>query len=135
MPDKITAMRQNFSSGAIWEDSVGYSRTVKIGNIFEISGTVATDEHNTIVGAGDAYAQTMYILEKIEKVLHTAGATMKDVIRTRMFVTDISRWQEYGSAHGSWFKESKPCTTMVEVGRLIDAGYLIEIEATAVLQG
>ncbi|MBO9620644.1 MAG: RidA family protein [Niabella sp.] len=127
-------MRQNFSSGAVWEDIVGYSRAVKVGNVIEVSGTVATDEKNNIVGPGDAYAQTLYILEKIEKVLIDAGATMKDVVRTRMFVTDISRWQEYGKAHGDWFKKIKPCTSMIEVSRLIDAECLIEIEATAILQ-
>jgi enamine deaminase RidA (YjgF/YER057c/UK114 family) len=126
--------RVNYASGAKWEDIVGYSRAVKIGNIIEVTGTVAVDEHNELVGRGDAYEQTKYILQKIEKVLGQAGAQMKDVIRTRIYVTDISRWEEYGRAHGEFFGKIKPCTTMVEVKALISADYLVEIEASAVLQ-
>jgi enamine deaminase RidA (YjgF/YER057c/UK114 family) len=123
--------RKNFSSGAKWEDIVGYSRAVLIGNQLELSGTVATDE-NGVVGKGDPYAQTVFILQKIEGVLHKAGFTLQDVIRTRMFVTDISRWEEIGKAHGEFFREIKPVTSMLEVSALIDPDYLIEIEVTAV---
>jgi enamine deaminase RidA (YjgF/YER057c/UK114 family) len=126
--------RTNYSSGAKWEDIVGYSRAVRIGNIIEVTGTVAVDENSRLVGKSDAYAQTKFIIEKIEKVLQRAGATLKDVVRTRMFVTDISRWEEYGKAHGEFFKEIKPCTSMIEVKGLIAPEYLVEIEATAILQ-
>lgn len=129
----MSSNRTNYSSGAKWEDIVGYSRAVKIGNVVEITGTVAVDEHNQLIGEGDAYLQTKFILQKIESVLLQAGATLKDVVRTRMFVTDISQWEAYGKAHGEVFKDIKPCTTMVEVSRLISPEYLIEIEATAVL--
>ena len=126
--------RTNYSSGAKWEEIVGYSRAVKVGNIIEVTGTVAVDENNILVGDNDAYMQTKFIIEKIEKVLHRAGASLGDVIRTRMFVTDISRWQEYGKAHGEFFQNIKPCTSMIEVKGLISPEYLIEIEATAVIQ-
>ena len=125
--------RTNYSSGAKWEDIVGYSRAVKIGNIIEITGTVSVDENSMLVGKDDAYAQAKYIIEKIEKVLHRAGASLKDVVRTRMFVTDISRWEEYGKAHGEFFSAIKPCTSMIEVKGLIAPEFLIEIEATAIL--
>ncbi len=125
--------RINYSSGAKWEDIVGYSRAVKVGNIIEVTGTVAVDENSLMIGEGDAYAQTKYIIEKIEKVLLQAGASLKDVVRTRMFVTDISRWEEYGKAHGEFFATIKPCTSMIEVKGLIAPEYLIEIEATAIL--
>lgn len=125
--------RTNYSSGAKWEDIVGYSRAVRVGNIIEVTGTVAVDENNQLVGKEDAYAQTKFIIEKIEGVLKRAGSSLKDVVRTRMFVTDISRWEEYGKAHGEFFAEIKPCTTMVEVKGLIAPEYLIEIEATAII--
>ena len=125
--------RTNYSSGAKWEDIVGYSRAVKIGNVIEVTGTVAVDENGLLVGKDDAYAQTKFIIEKIEKILQRAGASLKDVVRTRMFVTDISRWEEYGKAHGEFFKNIKPCTSMIEVKGLIEPGYLIEIEATAII--
>lgn len=125
--------RINYSSGAKWETIVGYSRAVKVGNIIEVTGTVAADSNSQVVGAGDAYAQTRFILEKIETVLQQAGASLKDVVRTRIFVTDISRWEEYGRAHGEFFAEIRPCTTMVEVKGLIAPEYLVEIEATAML--
>lgn len=125
--------RINYSSGAKWEDIVGYSRAVRIGNIIEITGTVAVDDNTNLVGKDDAYAQTKFIIEKIEKVLKQAGAGLKDIVRTRMFVTDISRWEEYGKAHGEFFKDIKPCTSMIEVKGLIDSQYLIEIEATAII--
>jgi enamine deaminase RidA (YjgF/YER057c/UK114 family) len=126
--------RTNYSSGAKWEEIVGYSRAVKVGNMIEVTGTVAVDENNALVGNNDAYAQTKFIIEKIEKVLQRAGASLNDVVRTRMFVTDISRWEEYGKAHGEFFKDIRPCTSMIEVKGLIAPEYLIEIEATAVIQ-
>ncbi|HMH32232.1 MAG TPA: RidA family protein [Puia sp.] len=125
--------RKNFSSGAKWEEIVGYSRAVRIGNLIEVTGTVATDDQNQLVGKDNAYEQTKFIIGKIEKVLERAGGSLKDVIRTRMFVTDISRWEEYGKAHGEFFGSIRPCTSMIEVKGLIEPGYLIEIEATAVL--
>ena len=125
--------RTNYSSGATWEDIVGYSRAVKMGNIIEVTGTVAVDANNDVVGVNDAYLQTKFILQKIETVLQQAGASLSDVVRTRMFVTDISRWEDYGRAHGEVFRQIKPCTTMVEVSRLIAPEFLIEIEATAIL--
>jgi enamine deaminase RidA (YjgF/YER057c/UK114 family) len=126
--------RTNYSSGAKWEDIVGYSRAVKIGNTIEVTGTVAVDDNSNLVGGNDAYEQTKFIIQKIELVLQKAGASLKDVVRTRMFVTDISRWEEYGKAHGEFFKNIKPCTTMVEVSKLISPEYLIEIEATAIVE-
>lgn len=125
--------RINYSSGAKWEEIVGYSRAVKIGNLIEVTGTVAVDEHNNLIGENDPYLQTKFIIQKIETVLLQAGAGLQDVVRTRMFVTDISRWEEYGRAHGEAFAAIKPCTTMVEIARLITPEYLIEIEATAVI--
>jgi enamine deaminase RidA (YjgF/YER057c/UK114 family) len=125
--------RTNFSSGVVWEDLVGYSRAVRIGNQIEISGTVAADESGKAVGRDDAYQQTVYILQKIEKVLAEAGASLADVVRTRMFVTDISRFNEYGRAHGAFFSAIKPCTSMIEVKALVAPEYLIEIEATAIV--
>ena len=126
--------RTNYSSGATWEDIVGYSRAVKVGNVVEVTGTVSLDEDNNPAFIDDAYGQTKFILQKIEKILEKAGASMKDVVRTRMFVTDISRWQEYGKAHGEFFSKIKPCTSMIEVKGLISPEYLIEIEATAILE-
>jgi enamine deaminase RidA (YjgF/YER057c/UK114 family) len=125
--------RTNYSSGAKWEDIVGYSRAVKIGNVIEVTGTVAVDDNNHLAGGNSPYEQTRFILQKIEGVLQRAGASLKDVVRTRMFVTDISRWEEYGKAHGEFFKNIKPCTSMIEVKGLIASEYLIEIEATAII--
>lgn len=125
--------RTNFSSGAIWEDKVGYSRAVKVGNHIEVSGTVASDENGNVVGKGNPYKQTKFILHKIEKALQQAGASLEDVVRTRMFVTDISRFDEYGKAHGEVFANIKPCTSMLEVKGLVAPEYLIEIEVTAIL--
>jgi len=125
--------RINYSSGSKWEDIVGYSRAVKVGDLLEVAGTVASGPDGKVVGKGDAYVQTKFIYTKIEEVLKRAGASMKDVVRVRLFVTDISRWQEYGKAHSEFFKDIKPCTTMVEVNALIEPDYLTEIEATAVL--
>lgn len=125
--------RINFSSGAIWEDKVGYCRAVKVGNHIEISGTVASNEKGEVVGKNDAYQQTVFILQKIEKVLKEAGASLNNVVRTRMFVTDISRFDEYGKAHGEFFSSIRPCTSMIEVKGLVAPEYLIEIEATAII--
>ena len=126
--------RTNYASGAKWEDIVGYSRAVRMGNIIEVTGTVAVDEHNKLIGPNNPYEQTKFIIQKIEAILKKAGAGLEHVIRTRMFVTDIKRWEEYGKAHGEFFKSIRPCTTMVEVNALIAPEYLIEIEATAILQ-
>ena len=126
--------RTNYSSGAKWEDIVGYSRAVKIGNTIEVTGTVAVDDNSNLVGGDNAYEQTKFVIQKIETILQKAGASLKDVVRTRMFVTDISRWEEYGKAHGEFFKNIKPCTSMIEVKGLIAPEYLIEIEATAVIE-
>ena len=126
--------RTNYSSGAKWEDIVGYSRAVRVGDVIEVTGTVAVDQNGQPVGGTNAYEQTKFIIQKIEKVLQQAGASLNDVVRTRMFVTDISRWEEYGKAHGEFFSEIKPCTSMIEVKGLIDKEYLIEIEATAVIE-
>jgi enamine deaminase RidA (YjgF/YER057c/UK114 family) len=125
--------RTNYPSGSKWEDIIGYSRAVKIDNIIEVTGTVASDENGNTVGKNNPYEQTKYILQKIEKVLQQAGASLKDVIRTRLFVTEISKWEEYGRAHGECFAEIKPCTTMVEVNSLIGDEYLVEIEVTAII--
>ena len=125
--------RLNISSGAKWEDIVGYSRAVKIGNVIEVAGTTAVDEDGQVVGLNDPYEQTRFALAKIEKALAQAGATMQDVVRTRMFVTNISQWEEIGRAHGLYFKEIKPAATMVEVKSLISPELLVEIEVTAVI--
>lgn len=125
--------RINYSSGAVWEEIVGYSRAVRVGNVIEVTGTVAVDESNQPVGVGNAYEQTKFILGKIEKVLERAGGSLKDVVRTRLFVTDISKWQEFGRAHGEFFKDIRPCSSMIEVKGLIAPDYLIEIEATAIM--
>ena len=124
-------MRKNISSGAKWEDIVGYSRAVVMGNSIEISGTVAVDGDNNLVGKSDAYAQTKFILQKISDVLTEAGFNLNDVVRTRMFVTDITKWEEIGRAHGEVFKTIKPATSMVEVKGLISPEYLVEIEVMA----
>ena len=126
--------RLNISSGAKWEDIVGYSRAVRIGNVIEVAGTTAVDEMGNLVGAGDPYEQTKFIITKIEKALTAAGATLQDIVRTRIFTTDISRWEEIGRAHGEFFREIKPASTMVEVKSLIDPELLVEIEASVILQ-
>lgn len=125
--------RINISSGAKWEDIVGYSRAVRIGNIIEVAGTTAVDESGQVVGLNDPGEQTKFILSKIEKALISAGATLKDVVRTRMFVTNIADWESIGRAHGFYFKDIKPVATMVEVKSLISPELLVEIEATAIL--
>lgn len=126
--------RQNILSGVFWEDKVGYSRAVKMGNVIEVSGTTAYEllQENEDT---EAYRQTVFILKKIEQTLQDAGATLNDVIRTRMYVTDISNWEEVGRAHHEFFKNIKPAATMVEVSSLINADLLVEIEVTAVIAG
>ncbi|MGE5108243.1 MAG: RidA family protein [Sphingobacteriales bacterium] len=124
--------RINISSGSPWEDIVGYSRAVKIGNIIEVAGTTAMDGDN-LIGKDNLYAQTKYIFQKIEKALQEVGASLSDVVRTRMFVTDISKWEEAGRAHGEFFKTIKPVATMVQVSKLINDDLLIEIEVTAIV--
>jgi len=126
-------MRQNISSGAAWEAIVGYSRAVRMGNVVEVAGTTAVDGNGQVVGPDDPGAQTRFILQKIEKALAEAGATLNDVVRTRIFVTDISRWEAVGRAHGEFFRTIKPVATMVEVSALISPELLVEIEATAVI--
>ena len=126
--------RLNISSGVKWEDIVGYSRAVKIGNVIEVAGTTALNEEGNLVGPGDPYEQTRYIIAKIEKALISAGAALTDVVRTRIFTTDISRWEEIGRAHGEFFRNIKPASTMVEVKALINPEMLVEIEATVILQ-
>ena len=123
--------RQKYSSGVKWESIVGYSRAVRVGNRIYVTGTTATGENGEIVGAGDAYAQTVQTIKNIERALKALNAGLENVVRTRMFVTDISRWEEYGRAHGEFFREISPATTMVEVSKLIDPQMLIEIEADA----
>ena len=125
--------RLKFASGAKWEDIVGYSRAIRVGERIYVTGTTALDETGDLVGDGDAYAQTVQAIRNIEKVLHRAGATLEHVVRTRMFVTDIQLWEDYGRAHGEFFKTIKPCATMVEVRALIDPRMLVEIEADAEL--
>jgi enamine deaminase RidA (YjgF/YER057c/UK114 family) len=121
--------RQKYSSGAKWESIVGYSRAVRVGDRIYVTGTTATDRNSDIVGIGDAHAQT--VQWNIERALKEFDCTLEHVVRTRMFVTDISRWEEYGRAHGEFFREIMPATTMVEVSKLIDPDMLIEIEADA----
>jgi enamine deaminase RidA (YjgF/YER057c/UK114 family) len=125
--------RLNVSTGAKWENIIGYSRAVKIGNVVEVSGTVATDSSGDVVGDNDMYLQTKFILLKIEGVLNQAGAKLSDVIRTRMYMTDISKWEEAGRAHGEVFGNIKPATAMLEVSKLIAPEYLIEIEVSAII--
>lgn len=126
--------KQHYFSGTKWEPIVGYSRAIKIGNQVLVTGTTATNEQGEIVGVGDAYAQTVQVIRNIEKALNALGAELKHVVRTRMFVTDISLWEEFGRAHGEFFRDIRPCATMVEIRRLIDDRMLIEIEADAVIE-
>ena len=125
--------RINISSGTPWEDKVGYCRAVRIGNIIEVSGTTSVDG-DSMIGKDDLYSQTKFIILKIEKALQNAGAELTDVVRTRMYVTDISKWEEAAKAHAEFFGAIKPATTLVEVSGLIDPDMLIEIEASAVIQ-
>jgi len=125
--------RLNISSGTTWEEIVGYSRAVRAGQVIEVAGTTAVDEAGQVVGAGDPYQQARYALSKIEKALRAAGGSLDQVVRTRMFVTDMAHWQEVGRAHGEYFRNIKPVATMVAVKALISPELLVEIEVTAIV--
>ena len=127
--------RQLYATNTEWEPFVGYSRAVRVGDHVFVSGTTATDASGAIVAPNEAYAQTVQVLENLKRALERAGASMSDVVRTRMFVTDIAQWREYGRAHGEYFRDVRPATSMIEVKALIDPGMMIEIEVDALVSG
>jgi len=126
--------RIHISSGTKWENYVGYSRALRVGNLVEVSGTVSVDEQGKLVGKNDPYEQTRFILSKIQKALEEAGAKMDDVVRTRIYVSDINNWEPIGRAHGEFFRKIKPASTLFEVSTLIGIDFLVEIEATALIE-
>jgi enamine deaminase RidA (YjgF/YER057c/UK114 family) len=125
--------RQNISSGTKWEDIAGYSRAVRVGNVVHVSGTTATDDSGHLVGPDDLYAQTVFIIRKIERALKEAGAELTDVVRTRVYVVDIDRWEEAARAHAEFFGSIRPANTLIEVSALVGGGYLVEMEAEAII--